>query len=127
MSKWFPQGKTPEFPKEDWVKKQIKGQLKKLEIFYFMPSANGYGKAGIPDFICCANSLFIGIEAKRKDGEWSQYQQDRCVEILQQKGVYVLVDETGLEALWALLERWMLHKILEPGLHDFRWRKERKR
>lgn len=124
MSYWQSKGKMPIAPAESWVKDQIKEQLKRLDIFYFMPSANGYGKAGIPDFVCCANSLFIGIEAKRKDGEWSDYQQQRCVEILKQKGVYALVDETGLAALWRLLEDWMLMNILEPGLHDFRWRKK---
>ena len=54
--------KTPEAV----VKAKIVKTLQELGCWYFMPPANGYGRAGIPDFIGCMNGLLIAIEAKAK-------------------------------------------------------------
>jgi hypothetical protein len=49
---------------EGRVKFEIKKVLDDLGIWYFMPAANGFGKVGIPDFVCCWNGDFLAIEAK---------------------------------------------------------------
>lgn len=38
--------------------------LKAHKVWYFLPGNNGYGKSGIPDFVCCVGGRFIGIECK---------------------------------------------------------------
>lgn len=48
------------------VKREIKKALTKLNVWHYMPSANVYGRGGIPDFICCLKGRFIAIEAKRE-------------------------------------------------------------
>ena len=46
------------------VKNEIKKMLDAHEVYYFMPAANGYGRAGIPDIVCCINGCFLAIECK---------------------------------------------------------------
>lgn len=122
MSKWWwkPKGKVPLYPTEAWVKVQIKNQLEQLSFWYFMPAASAYGKDGIPDFVVCSDGYFIGIEAKKLEGEWRAAQQDRAREIDKANGVYVVVDETGLMHLWNLLSQWAYNRVLPQGIHDFR-------
>ena len=122
MSKYFwePVGKVPKFPDEAWVKKQIKNQLERLSIWWFMPSSSAYGVSGIPDFVCCSVGMFISIEAKDADGIWSEHQQERGIEIGKVKGVYILVDEDGLDRLWHFLTQWVYSNELPQGIHDFR-------
>jgi len=49
---------------EGKVKAEIKKLLKIHGVWFYMPVQNGYGKVGIPDFICCFNGKFLAIEAK---------------------------------------------------------------
>jgi len=102
MAQWVIKGRRPKFPDEAWVKKQVKSQLEQLEIWYYMPNGGYYSTSGIPDFVCCDDGSFLGIETKDSDGKWSQAQQDRAKEIIENGGFYVLVDEDGLFALWDL-------------------------
>ena len=46
------------------VKKQIRKLLDELGVYYAMPIGTGYGNSGVPDFLVCANGVFIGVEAK---------------------------------------------------------------
>jgi hypothetical protein len=46
------------------VKKYIKKILDKHGWFWWMPPANGYGKAGVSDFGAVHNGVFVVIEAK---------------------------------------------------------------
>lgn len=54
--------KTP----EGKVKNSVKELLHNYDVWYCMPGQNGYGRAGIPDFLCCKNGLFFAIETKSK-------------------------------------------------------------
>ena len=49
---------------EGKVKDAVKKVLKKHGIWYFMPMQNGFGVVGVPDFICCFNGAFLGVETK---------------------------------------------------------------
>jgi len=124
MSKWWwkPRGEVPKYATEEWVKKQIKDQLSRFgkDVCYFMPASGAYGKTGIEDFNVCANAHAIAIEAKRFDGIWKEDQQARAREIAKAGGVYIVVDETGLNHLWSFLSNWMYNNVLPPGVHDFR-------
>jgi len=49
------------------VKKLVKKKLieyKDRGLWYFMPPANGYGRAGIPDFVGCYKGNMFAIETK---------------------------------------------------------------
>lgn len=46
------------------VKAAVKRLLDSYGAYYFMPPANGYGRAGIPDIIACYYGQFIAIECK---------------------------------------------------------------
>lgn len=88
---------------ESSVKAQIKRWLSKLdyEVWYFMPVSRGYGKHGVPDFICCVAGHFIGIEAKAPGGKVTARQQNELEGIQLAKGgsfvVSSLADLAGIE------------------------------
>lgn len=46
------------------VKNTVKKLLDMFGAYYFMPPANGYGRAGIPDIIACYHGQFIAVECK---------------------------------------------------------------
>lgn len=46
------------------VKKKVVELLTKNGIYHFFAAANGYGRAGIPDIICCHRGVFLAIECK---------------------------------------------------------------
>lgn len=56
---------------EGRVKAAVKNIFKKYKpkLWYYMPVSAGYGAHGIPDFICCCNGWFFGLECKADDGE----------------------------------------------------------
>lgn len=80
---------------EGRVKVQIKRVLDDLGIWYFMPAANGFGKVGIPDFVCCWNGDFLAIEAKApgKMDSLTINQVRRIEEIRQAGGCAFVVDD----------------------------------
>lgn len=49
---------------EGRVKTAIKQYLNSLGVWHFSPPANGFGRSGIPDLVCCWQGRFIGIEVK---------------------------------------------------------------
>lgn len=91
------------FKIEKDVKRQITKLLKSLGIYYYMPPANLFGRAGIPDYICCIHGKFIGIEAKSPStGEkgLTGLQRKTRREIKDNGGYYFVVwDELTLENL----------------------------
>lgn len=102
-SSWTIKGKRPKFPTEAWVKKQVKSQLEQLGAWYFMPYGAGMGRSGIPDFICCCKGLFASIEVKKSGGKVSKLQEAENKGISLCGGWAYLVDENGLQRLWAAL------------------------
>ena len=99
---------TPEGKVKDLCKKWLKAR----GIWYFVPVSGGYGKHGIPDFMCCADGLTIGIEVKaagrrgQSNRGCSALQMLVGKEMIEAGGVWVVVD--GSEDL-ALLEE-ILHE-----------------
>jgi hypothetical protein len=49
---------------ESKVKDKIKKILAENNVYYVMPIGTGYGRSGVPDFICCVDGKFLAIEAK---------------------------------------------------------------
>ena len=80
---------------EGKVKDAIKKVLNENDIWYFMPAANGFGKVGVPDFICCWKGKFLAIEAKAKGKrEYTTANQNiRIEEIRSARGWALVVDD----------------------------------
>ena len=88
------------------VKQQIKQILKELNLWYFMPPANGYGRSGIPDFIGCLKGRLIAIEAKAGKGKTTAL-QDREIQKIKDAGGFVLiVNESNIHTLKDLITAW---------------------
>ena len=87
---------------EGRVKAAVKRWLAERGIYYFMPPANGYGRAGIPDFVCCWNGRFLAIETKAPGkSRTTTVMQDREIQLIRATGGTALVvdDASQLDVL----------------------------
>lgn len=83
---------------ESDVKKVVKDVLKHTKnCWWFMPPANGYGRAGIPDFVGNVNGHFFAIETKFGKGVATANQMREMEQIAQSGGQVWIVRETSLE------------------------------
>lgn len=88
------------------VKKQIKQILEELKCYYFMPPANGYGRAGILDFVGCIEGQFFAIEAKAGKGTTTALQDREIERIRSCGGLAVVVNEQNIGRLKNALQLW---------------------
>ena len=88
------------------VKAKIKAILKTNNVYYAMPIGTGYGNSGVPDFLCCVNSMFLAIEAQAGKGTTTALQAKNLREI-QESGGFTLV----------LSEESIKQRVLEFVLH----------
>lgn len=89
------------------TKKRVKKILEDAGAYYFMPPANGYGRAGIPDIIACYHGRFIAIECKSDVGVPTELQK-RELDRISAAGGYAMVvhdRESEYRALETLLEK----------------------
>ena len=86
------------------VKAKIKALLKQYNVYYAMPIGTGYGNAGVPDFLCCANGTFLAIEAKAGKGTTTALQEKNLAQIRQCGGTALVVRETDLTMLGEVLK-----------------------
>ena len=90
---------TPEWK----VKKAVRLMLDKLGAYHFMPPANGFGRAGIPDIIACMNGHFIAIECKAGKGQTTALQDRELNAVLNAGGTTYIARESNLDELQQLL------------------------
>ena len=88
---------------ESDVKDDIKKILTKHGVWYFMPSMNGYGRSGIPDFVCCIMGRFLAIEAKFGRGTTNINQDRELLAISKSGGVSMVINEVSMPTLEAYL------------------------
>jgi len=91
---------------EKKVKDAVRKLLVEFGIYYFMPAANGFGRAGIPDIICCFGGRFIAIECKAGKGVTTALQDRELAAIRTAGGMAVVVNETNIDELKEKLQ-WM--------------------
>lgn len=99
---------------EKAVKAKVKAVLESEGVYYFMPPANGYGRAGIPDFIICVNGLFFAIETKANGNKPTALQIREIETIRRNNGVAVVVDETNWDMVRDLVRRLKGASIMLP-------------
>ena len=88
---------------EALVKKKIRAILDAHGVYYAMPIGTGYGNSGVPDFLCCVKGRFLAVEAKAGKGKTTALQNEHLRRIDQAGGIQMVVNETMLDALDALL------------------------
>jgi Holliday junction resolvase len=92
--------------KEAAVKRQVRKLLTEFGIYHFMPPGMGFGRAGIPDIICCYQGKFIAIECKAGKGTTTALQDRELAAIRAAGGTAWVINETGLLELKEKLQ-WM--------------------
>ncbi len=100
---------------ESKVKKQVVALLKQYGAYYFYPVTGGYGRSGVPDIVVCWKGRFIGIECKANGGVPTALQMKNLMQINEQGGIALLVDETGVGVLTMLFETWDKYGIPSQG------------
>lgn len=92
------------------TKRIISNGLKTLKdthpdkVWWFMPAMNGFGRAGIPDYVGIINGAPFAVEAKSTTGKLSEAQKKELIAIEKAGGRVFVVHG---KATWALAEEWM--------------------
>lgn len=81
------------------VKAKIKKILKDHNVYYAMPIGTGYGNSGVPDFLCCVNGQFVGIEAKAGDNKPTALQIKNLDQIREAGGTAFVINEDNVDFL----------------------------
>ena len=88
------------------VKKRIRAVLDAHGVYYAMPIGSGYGNSGVPDFLCCVNGRFVGLEAKAGKGTTTALQDMNLEKIVKSGGISMVINEQNVDALASLLSIW---------------------
>lgn len=84
------------------VKKIVRAVLKDTDkCWWFMPPANGYGRAGIPDFVGWVNGCPFAVETKFGKGVTTANQNREINEATYAGGEVWIVRETNVDT-WVL-------------------------
>jgi Holliday junction resolvase len=78
------------------VKASVVKLLKKHNIYYFFPATHGYGRSGVPDIICCFNSLFLAIECKAGNNKTTALQEKEIQKIRDAGGDAFVINEQDI-------------------------------
>ena len=91
---------------ESLVKKAVVKELERRGVYYFFAAANGYGRAGIPDIICCHHGEFLAIECKAGKNKPTalQVREMGRIEAAGGRTLVVTEDPTTFEVLGYVLE-----------------------
>lgn len=89
---------------EGKVKTAVKKILDAHGVYHFSPAANGYGRMGVPDIICCVNGYFLAIECKAGQGKTTVLQDRELAAIVDAGGVSLLINEYGVAGLPRTIE-----------------------
>ena len=88
---------------EGAVKDKLRKYLNQLGIYHFMPPANGFGRAGIPDVIGCFNGQFVAFECKAGKNKTTALQDREIANIQSAKGWAFVINEDNVDNIEALL------------------------
>ena len=89
---------------EGRVKELVMAVLMEFGVYYFMPRGTAFGRAGVPDFVCCHKGKFIAIETKAGKNRCTPLQIREQEEILAHVGASLIINETNMPELRRVLE-----------------------
>jgi hypothetical protein len=84
---------------EGKVKAHVRKILDAADVYYFSPAANGYGRVGIPDIICCYRGKFVAIECKAGKGKTTALQDREIASIKDRGGIALVINEDNYDAV----------------------------
>ena len=93
---------------EGKVKARVKKILDERGVYYFCPATGGYGRSGIPDFICCFKGKFMAIECKAGVGKLTALQHRELQRIQDAGGECFVVREDNVGNLSSYLDLILL-------------------
>lgn len=88
---------------EGKVKAAVKKILDAHGVYHFSPAANGYGRVGVPDIICCVNGYFLAIECKAGKGKTTALQDRELAAITKAGGAAAVVHEDSADIVATLI------------------------
>tara|TARA_R100000773_G_C4123557_1_gene57847 strand:- start:41 stop:373 length:333 start_codon:yes stop_codon:yes gene_type:complete len=90
---------------EGRVKNRLKYMLKNNNVWFYMPQAGVFGKAGIPDFVLIVEGRFVGVECKAGRSKRPTALQRIAMEEIENAGgkCFVVYDMDTQDEL----ERWI--------------------
>ena len=91
---------------EALVKKRVKELFKQHGVWFAMPVAGSFGRAGIPDFLCCINGWFLAVETKSGRGKCTRLQELELEAIGKAGGLNLVVNEDNFDDLRDLVEKY---------------------
>lgn len=100
---------------ESKVKKQVVDVLKSYGVYFFYPVTGGYGRSGVPDIVCCWKGRFIGIECKTRGNSPTALQIKNLMQIVEQGGISLLIDETGIGVFSLTMSAWEAYGLPSAG------------
>lgn len=89
---------------ESKVKAKVVKLLKQYNVYYFFPPANGYGRSGIPDIVCCVNGKFVAIECKAGGNKPTELQTFEINAIRRAKGTAAVINEDNIDLVEQILK-----------------------
>lgn len=87
------------------VKMRCRLILDEFDAYYFMPAANGYGRVGVPDIICCIDGKFLAVECKAGTNKPTALQEREIKQIQLAGGAAIVVNESNLDELRSLVRK----------------------
>lgn len=102
------------------VKREVKRLLDKYNFFWWMPAANGYGKAGVSDFNAMrSGGTFMAIETKFGSNKATPLQKAYLESIQSCDGLAFVVSDKNIEFFEQFLEAFEVNVravgLSEPG------------
>lgn len=92
------------YQKEADVKAEVKKLLNKHQWFWWMPPANGFGKAGVSDFNAIRDGVFLAVETKFAGNRPTAMQVAFMNSITKSGGIALVVNEKNIEIFAKWLE-----------------------
>ena len=89
---------------EGRVKAAVRKILDAEQVYHFSPAANGFGRAGIPDIICCVNGAFIAFELKAGKGKTTALQDREIAAISGHGGIVMVINETNIDKVKEIIQ-----------------------
>lgn len=100
---------------EGKVKADVVKMLHKYGAYYFFPATHGYGRAGVPDIVCCLKGKFIAIECKAGSNKTTALQDREINRIRAAEGRAMVVNENNIDLLEQVLKE--LTHVNKKGNH----------
>lgn len=85
-------------------------------VWWFMPSMNGYGRQGVPDFVCSVCGFFVAIETKFGDNKPTAMQVREIGHINASGGYAIVITENDLEWLFKEVLKIVQSEVRRAGI-----------